>query len=79
MIWFGWYHGVSSLVRYFLPNTLFTYIIGLVIFYGISSLVGYLMPNPHYTYSLNIYDLVCFMAYQPLWLFNAKSILYKCI
>ena len=36
------------------------------------------MPNPLYTYILNIYDLVWlgFMAYQPLWVINAKSSLY---
>ena len=28
--------------------------------------IGYLMPNPLYTYVLNIYDLIVFMAYQPL-------------
>ena len=75
MIWFGWvwFHGISTIVDYLMPNPLYTYILniydlGLVGFYGISTIAGYLMPNPLYTYILNIYDLVWlgFMAYQPL-------------
>ena len=66
-----WFHGISTLGGYSMPNPLHTYILNiydLVSFYGISTIVGYLMPNPLQTYILNIYDLVWlgFMAYQPL-------------
>ena len=66
-----WFYGISTIVGYLMPNSLYTYILNiydLVGFYGISTIMGYLMPNPLYTYILNIYDLVWlgFMAYQPL-------------
>ena len=66
-----WFYGISTLVGYLMPNSLYTYVlymIWVVWFYGISTLVGYSMPNPVHTYILNIYDLgwFGFMAYQPL-------------
>ena len=42
------------------------YMYDLVGFYGISTFVGYFKPNALYAYILNIYDLVGFMANQPL-------------
>ena len=52
-------------------------------FYRISALAHYLLPNPIYIYvcvcvCVCVCDLVWlgFMAYQPFWLFNAKSSLY---
>ena len=70
------FYGIWSLVGYFIPNPLYTYILNiydlvwfcLVGFYGTSTIVGYFMPNPLYTYILNIYDLIWFgfMAHQPL-------------
>ena len=73
-IWFGLvrFYGTSTIVRYLMPNPLYTYIryigFGLVGFYGVSIIVGYLMPNPLYTYIFNIYDLLwlCFRIYKPL-------------
>ena len=71
MIWFGcvlWHINHCRLFN--AKSSLYIYIkyigFGLVVFYGISIIVGYVMPNRLYTYILNIYDLVCFMAYQSL-------------
>ena len=69
MIGFVGFYGISTIVSYLMPNSLYTYILNiynLVWFYGISTIVGYLMPNPVYTYILDIYDWFGFMAYQPL-------------
>ena len=81
MIGLVWFYGISTIIGYLMPNSLYTYtlnIYDLVGFYGISTIIGYLMPNPLDTYTLNIYDLVGWV----LWhinhyrLFNAKSSLY---
>ena len=88
MIGLAWFYGISIIVGYLMPNTLYTYILniydlvwfGLVWFYGISTIICYSRPNPLYTYILDIYDLVWFGWL--LWhinhcrLFNAKSSLY---
>ncbi len=82
----GWVYGISTIVGYFMPNPLYTYIyiyikyiwFGLVGFYDISSIVGYLISNPLYTYILNIYKLVWLglRHINHYRLFNAKSFLY---
>ena len=69
------FYGISTIIGYLTPNSLYTHIlyilIGLVGFYGISTIIGYLTPNSLYTHILCIYDLTpnrfgWVMAYQPL-------------
>ena len=53
-----WFYGISTIVGYLMPNTVYAYILnicfGLGLFYGISIIVVYLMPNPVFTYISNM-------------------------
>ena len=47
----AWFYGISTIVSYLMPNSLYTYISNiydLVGFYGLSTIVGYLMTNSRY-------------------------------
>ena len=84
-IWFGLVEvfGISTIVDYLLPNTLYTNILNIydmvwLSFMAYQSFAVYSMPNPLYTYISDIQNLVwlIFMAYQPCRLFNPESFLY---
>ena len=60
-----WFYGISTIVDYLMPNSLYTHIyiiyirFGLVGFYDISNVVGYLMPNPLYIYWIWFVNSFC--------------------
>ena len=63
--WLVGFYGISTLVCYFMPNSLYIYILDiwdlqswLFGFYGISILIGCLMPNPVNTYKVKSVKLV---------------------
>ena len=57
-IWLVWFYGISTIIGYLMPNTVYTCILNIYDwfwFYGISTSIGYLIPNIVHTYILNIY------------------------
>ena len=80
--WLGLYC-ISTLMGILKPNPVYTYILKYMIWfgwdlYGESTLMGIFKPNPVYTYILKymIWFGLVYMAYQPLWVFCAKSCLH---
>ena len=81
MIWFSWFYGISTIVGYIMPNSVYTYIIYMIWFGGVLWHINHCRLFNAKS-SLYIYNIYMIWFSWVLWhinhcrLFNAKSSSY---